>query len=183
MTSDAALPTVTGLVFDLPHAPWIGDVMRLRAAYDPVRLRFPVEITVVGSSGLGWFSEGVPRRELADRIQVLAKAFSPFCFRFSGVTCFPGSKLYYMAPADDAPFHSFQRRIASCGLRFEPTSYSYTPHCTIAELSHAASGSRHNELMECPVPDHEIQIESVSIYTLDTEAQKCYQHERIALGF
>jgi 2'-5' RNA ligase len=156
--------------------------MRLRAAYDPVRLRFPVEITVVGSSGLGWFSEDIPRRELAHKIKAIAKAFSPFRFRFNGVTRFPGSAVYYMEPADGAPFHDFQGRIAACGLSFESTPYSYTPHCTIAELSHDVARSAHNELMDCLVPEHDIQVESVSIYTLETEAQKCYQHDRIVLG-
>jgi 2'-5' RNA ligase len=176
------LTTVTGLVFDLPHAPWIGDVMRLRAAYDSGRLRFPVEVTVVGSSGLGWFAEGIPRRELANKVQATAMAFSPFRFRFSGVTYFPGSTVYYLAPADAAPFHDFQRRLAASSLSFQPTPYSFTPHCTIAELSVDVASSARKELMAFEVPDYDILVESVSIYTLETEAQNCYQHERIALG-
>jgi hypothetical protein len=176
------LPTVTCLVFDLPYAPWIGDVLRLRAAHDPARLRLPVEITVVGSSGLGPFCEGVARGQLSDKIRVIARAFSPFCFRFAGVACFPGSSVYYMAPHDSAPFHDFQRRIAACGLSFEPTPYRYTPHCTIAELPHSAPRSCHTEINACPVPDHEIRVASVSIYTFDAEALQCYQHESIALG-
>ena len=156
--------------------------MRLRAKYDTARLRFPVEITVVGSSGLGCFSQGISRRELAHKIQVVAKGFSPFCFRFSGVACFPGSKVYYMAPDDGTPFHDFQRRIAACGLSFEPTPYRYTPHCTIAELSHDVATSAHKEMMEFLVPDHQIQVDSVSIYTVNTGGKQCFQHERIALG-
>jgi hypothetical protein len=176
------LPTVTGLVFDLPHAPWIGDVMRLRASYDSVRLRFPIEITVVGSSGLGWFSAGISRRELVHKVQAIARAFSPFRFRFGSVGCFPGSTVYYMAPADAAPFHEFQRRLAAGDLKFQPTPYSFTPHCTIVELSQDVPSSAHKELMEFRLPEHDIHVESVSIYTLETEAQKCYQHERIVLG-
>jgi 2'-5' RNA ligase len=160
----------------------MGDVMRLRAAYDPVRLRFPVEITVVGSSGLGWFSQDIPRRELANKVQVIARAFPPFRFRFSGVTCFPGSTVYYLAPSDAAPFHDFQCRLAACGLSFQPTPYSFTPHCTIAELPVDAPASARKEMEEFRVPEHDIHVESVSIYTLETETQRCYQHERIALG-
>jgi 2'-5' RNA ligase len=176
------LPTVTGLVFDLPHAPWIGDVMRLRASYDSVRLRFPVEITVVGSSGLGWISGEISCSELAHKVQAIARAFSPFRFRFGNVACFPGSTVYYMAPADPEPFHDFQGRLAASDLRFQPTPYTFTPHCTLVELSHDAPGSVHRELMEFRVPEHHIHVGSVSIYTLEIEAQKCYQHERIALG-
>ena len=176
------LSTVTGLVFDLPHAPWVGDVMRLRAAYDPVRLRFPVEITVVGSSGLGWFSDGISRIQLAREIRAIAKAFSPIHFRFNCVACFPGSAVYHMAPADGSPFHEFQRRIAVCGLSFEPTPYSDAPHCTIAEVSRDVASSAHGDLMDFRVPQHDIQVASVSIFTLETDARKCCQHERIGLG-
>ena len=147
-----------------------------------MRLRFPVEITVVGSSGLGWFSEGILRTQLAREIQVIAKASSPIQFRFNRVACFPGSTVYYLVPADGSPFHEFQRRIAVCGLGFAPNPYSYTPHCTIAELSRDVARSAHDDLMDFPVPQHDIQVASVSIFTLETDARKCYQHERIDLG-
>jgi 2'-5' RNA ligase len=173
---------VTGLVFDLPLAPWVGDVMRLRAAYDPARLRFPVEITVVGSSGLGWFAPEIPRRELVQKVQAVAQAFSSFRFRFGGVTFFPGSSVYYLAPAEAGPFHDFQDRLAASGLSFQPTPYSFTPHCTIAQLPSDVPSGASNELMGFPVPGHDIHVESVSIYTLENEAQKCYQHARIALA-
>jgi len=173
---------VTGLVFDLPHAPWMGDVLRLRAAYDPVRLRFPIEITVVGSSGLGWFSPPVAREELARKVREIAKTFAPFAFRFAGVKRFPGSNVYYLAPSDEAPFHAFQAKLASSGLSFEPTPYRYVPHCTIADIPVDAAAPVHEELMQCPVPGNEIEVASVSFYSVERETQLCHQHERISLG-
>lgn len=174
--------TVTGLVFDLPHAPWMAEVLHYRAVYDSARLRFPIEITVVGSSGLGWFSPAVSNETLVRTVQRVAKGFSPFKFRFGGVARFPNSNVYYLVPSDDAPFHDFQRRIAAYGFGFEATPFRYTPHCTIAAPSDDVSDKAHNELMAFPVPDHEIQAASVSFYTVETESQSCYQHERIALG-
>lgn len=76
----------------------------------------------------------------------------------------------------------FQSKIAACGLLFEATPYTYTPHCTIAVPSDDLSDNAHNALMAFPVPDHEIRVPSVSFYTVETESQRCYQHERIALG-
>ena len=90
--------------------------------------------------------------------------------------------MYYLAPSDNKPFHHFQSEIAACGLSFEATPYGYTTHCTIAALSNDVSDNAHAELMACPVPDHEIQIASVSFYTVESESQRCYQHERVALG-
>lgn len=173
--------TVTGLVFDLPHAPWMGDVMRLRAAYDPARLRFPIEITVVGSSGLGWFSASIAHESLVNKVSAVARTFAPFVFRFRGVTCFPNSNVYYLQPMDDKPFRAFQANLAATDLSFEPTPYSYVPHCTIAEAPRDSTSAR-DDFMRHPVPDHDIQVTSVSFYSVDREGQRCYQHERVALG-
>jgi hypothetical protein len=176
------LRIVTGLVFDLPHAPWMGDVMRLRAAYDLVRLRFPIEITVVGSSGLGWFSLPVAREALVHKVREVARTFSPFTFRFGSLKRFPSSNVYYLQPLDDKPFHAFQATLAATNLSFEPTPYRYVPHCTVAEVSGDVATTAHEQLMQCPVPDHDIHVTSVSFYTVDRETQRCHQHERVALG-
>ena len=156
--------------------------MRLRAAHDPMRLGFPIEITVAGSSGLGWFSPSIAHEELVRKVRAVAKAFSPFAFRFGGVDCFPGSNVYYLKPVEDKPFRAFQARLAATDLTFEPTPYRYVPHCTIAQAPRDSAASVGDELARCPVPDHDIQVASVSFYTMDREAQRCYQHERIGLG-
>lgn len=156
--------------------------MRLRAAYDRVRLRFPIEITVVGSSGLGWFSLPAAREALAHKVREVARTFSPFTFRFGGLKRFPSSNVYYLEPLDGKPFHAFQERLAATDLRFEVTPYRYVPHCTIADLSGDAAPTAHEDLMRCPVPDHDIYVTSVSFYTVDRETQRCHQHERVALG-
>lgn len=156
--------------------------MRLRAAHDPMRLRFPIEITVVGSSGLGWFSPSIARAELVREVRAAAKAFAPFAFRFGSVECFPDSNVYYLQPVQDKPFRAFQARLAATGLSFEPTPYRYVPHCTIAEAPRDGAASVRDELARCPVPDHDIRVASVSFYTMDRKAQRCYQHERVDLG-
>lgn len=156
--------------------------MRLRAIYDRVRLGFPIEITVVGSSGLGWFSPSIEHETLVCKVREAARGFAPFRLRFGTVNCFPGSNVYYLQPVDEIPFRTFQARIAASGLSFEPIPYDYVPHCTIAEVPETRGTNAREELMQCPVPDHEIQITSVSFYTVDRQTQRCYQQERVALG-
>jgi hypothetical protein len=117
---------VTGLSFDLPQARWMDQIQRLRVRHDPARLKFPIEITVVGSSG--------------------------------------------------------QRRLANCGLRFEPSPYDYVPHCTIAILPADAAAAVHAEVRACPVPLHNIEVSSVSFWSVDHSLQIARQGERIALG-
>ena len=173
---------VTGLVFDLPRAAWMGTVVRLRERHEPARLRFPIEITVAGSSGLGWFSERQTSVELVKRVAQVAQGFPPFAFRFASVERFPDSGVYYLAPHDDAAFHEFQRRLANCGLRFAPTPYDYVPHCTIAILAADADAGAHAEVRACPVPADNIEVSSVSFWSVDQAKQLVQQGERIALG-
>ena len=171
---------VAGLVFDLPNGRWMDDVLRLRSLYDPVRLRFPIEITVAGSSGLGWFSDG--QHDLVQKVGGIARGFAPFAFRFAKVERFPESNVYYLAPGDGSPFHEFQSRLAGCGLRFESTPYAYVPHCTIAILAQDAPVEAHAEVRACPVPAGDIQVLSVSFWSVDREQQLAQRGECIGLG-
>src|SRR5258705_12482992 len=96
---------VTGLVFDLPDAAWVTEIRRLRAAYDRDRLNFPVEITVVGSSGLGWFSPVQSSEFIVEQVRKLAHERSPFQCAFASVEVFAASQVHYLALKDEAPFH------------------------------------------------------------------------------
>ena len=176
------MTAVTGLVFDLPRAAWMDDVERLRARHEPARLRFPIEITVVGSSGLGWFSDGQSKEELSGRVAGIAGRFAPFSFQFEKVARFPDSSVYYLAARDDFHFHEFQRRLAGCGLRFEPTQYAYVPHCTVAILAPDATAEAHAEVKACAVPVGELQVSSVSFWSVDRARGVAQKGECIALG-
>lgn len=172
---------VTGLVFDLPHGPWMADVLRLRSKYEPARLRFPIEITVVGSSGLGWFSPRHDNAQLVRHVEDVAAKCAPFSFHFESVRCFPGSSVYYLSPREAKPFVEFQEELRACGLGYETTPFAYAPHCTIVNLANV-NGDGHAEVMSCPVPHREISVTSVSFYTVDLQANCCYQRERVSLG-
>jgi len=173
---------VTGLVFDLPHGRWMDDVLRLRSLNEPVRLQFPIEITVVGSSGLGWFAEGQAKSNLMRRVGEVARGFAPFSFQFDKVVRFPDSGVYYFAPHDASHFHDFQLRLADCELRFEPAAFSYVPHCTIAVLARDPSSEAHAEVLACPVPADDIRVSSVSFWSVDRSKQEARRGECISFG-
>jgi hypothetical protein len=176
------LQTPTGLVFDLPHSTWMAAVLKLRANFDPLRLGFPIEITVVGSSGLGWFSPENDARAVLSVVQGIAAATAPFSFAFESVKRFPDSNVYYLAPDDASAFHAFQRELAQSGLRYEKTPFEYVPHCTIAILSHDAGEDAHRHTAACAVPPDRIRISSVSFYAVDFARSVCQQWDRVPLG-
>jgi 2'-5' RNA ligase len=149
--------------------------------YEPTRLGFPVEITVVGSSGLGWFTSTQDKATLLRHVGEVARTFPPFTFRFEKVSCFPGTTVYHLSPRESAPFVEFQRKLKDCGLSYEPTPFAYTPHCTIVILTDANEDA-HAEIMACPIPVLDIRVASVSFYAVDALSNECHQQERLVLG-
>jgi hypothetical protein len=47
----------TYIVLDIPSTTWVQEVISLREKYNPERANLPVEITIIGSSGIGVFDE------------------------------------------------------------------------------------------------------------------------------
>jgi 2'-5' RNA ligase len=168
-------------VFDLPDDEWTTEVRRLRAAYDPDRVSFPVEITVAGSSGLGWFSPTQSPQFIAKHVRALAQDWPRFACAFGGVEVFPASQVYYLALEDEAPFHEFQESLAGSVLEFEPTPFAYKPHCTLVRLS-ADAVTAQAALLAFPVPAGRIIISSVSLYSVDLAKNACRFVDRFALG-
>jgi 2'-5' RNA ligase len=172
---------VTGLVFDLPDAAWTTEIRRLRAAYDRDRVGFPVEITVAGSSGLGWFSSAHSAEFIVDELEKIAMKSRPFQCAFAGIELFPASQVYYLALKDEKPFHAFQRSLAASELRFKPTPFAYKPHCTIVRLP-AEAATALADLADFPVPQASVTISSVGLYSVDLFKNECRFVKRIPLG-
>lgn len=172
---------VTGLVFDLPDEAWTTEVRHLRAAYDHERMSFPVEITVAGSSGLGWFSPEQSPESIGTHVREISRRFSPFRCAFIGVGVFPAPQVHYLALEDETRFHEFQRALAASALRFEPTPFAYKPHCTIARLRRDDAEAQ-AALAGFSVPRGRITISSVSLYSVNFANNACNLIERFPLG-
>ena len=173
---------VLGLVFDLPEAKWMVEVRRMRVAYDSARALFPIEITVVGSSGLGWFSPGQTPEAITEHVRRIAKGVPPFVCPFLRVEAFPKSRVYYLALANEEPFRSFQRALAASPLHFEDTEFAYKPHCTIAALSEMAPAAAHAELAAFPIPAAGATISMLSLYAVNFSTNRCRHVDRLPLG-
>jgi 2'-5' RNA ligase len=172
---------VTGLVFDLPNEAWTAEVRRLRAAYDHDRTSFPIEITVAGSSGLGWFSPNQSLELIVNHVREFAQKRSPFRCAFAGVEVFPASQVHYLALEDETPFHEFQRSLAASALQFEPTPFAYKPHCTIVRLR-ADDATAQAELSRFSVPRDGVTISSVSLYSVNLAKNASHFIKRFPLG-
>lgn len=171
----------TGLVFDLPHGSWMANILKLRSKYEPSRLKFPIEITAVGSSGLGWFSPTNKADTVLKEVRRFATETPAFSFSFKGVERFPSTNVYYLSIREPDPFHAFHRKFVNSKLKFGKTPFDYAPHCAIAILPENASAAAHREVAACAVPRKKIKISSVSIYSVSFERGECKQELCIPL--
>jgi 2'-5' RNA ligase len=155
----------TYIDLDLPQS--VQDqVKSIRERYGSRLAILPVEITVIGSSGIGTFAEEqepITAFKLVDRV---ASMFAPIKTAFRRVTTFPNTGVFYYEPADPQPFIELQRKLVSTGLKFKESPFPFTPHCTIVKFDQP-SKELVNEIMSLPIPKEQFVLDTLSIYSLD----------------
>jgi len=155
----------TYIVLDMPQSV-CDQVKSIRERYGSRLAILPVKITVIGSSGIGTFSEEqepITAFELVDRV---ASMFAPIKTAFRRVTKFPNSGIFYYEPDDPQPFIELQRKLVSTGLKFKESPFPFTPHCTIVKFDQP-SKELVNEIMSLPVPKGQFMLDMLSIYSLN----------------
>jgi 2'-5' RNA ligase len=156
----------TFVVLNVPE-PVASKITLLRSQYQSWRVALPVEITLAGSSGIGVLRYHESEMDdICDKLDEIARISSPILTRFSSVTLFPGTRVFYYRPDDSTSFIEMQSKLIKSGLRFERSPIPFTPHCTIADLPTDAT-ELPDELKALALPDIEILLDTLSVYQLD----------------
>ena len=155
----------TYVVLDMPSPIW-EHVKTIRERYASPLTILPVEITVIGSSGVGTFQEVQEMDAAFDQIDSVAANFKPITAAFRRVTTFPNSGVFYYEPDDPQPFIKLQGEIVSTGLKFKESPFPFTPHCTIVKFDNPSKGLV-DEILSLPVPREPFMLDALSIYSLD----------------
>ncbi len=147
----------TFVILDVP-APIADQVKTIQQHYrDEVLCSIPVHITVTGSSGVGVFDPEQEVEEAFDVLDVIAAETAPIRASFGKVLRFPNTDIFALTLEDDVPFFSLHESVAKSGLRFMPSQFPFTPHCTIYSRS--------------PVPDVDaaelLSLQVLGEFTLD----------------
>jgi 2'-5' RNA ligase len=156
----------TYIVLDVPPSKWTEHILSVRCRLDAWRAELPVEVTITGSAGVGTFHEEQNQESAFRIIDALALEIAPIKTKFLSIKRFPNSSVFYFEPADSQPFINFQNRIAATGLKFKPTSLSYIPHCTIANLRNNSSDEAVNEIYSIPASE-KVLLEVLSFYAIN----------------
>jgi len=140
----------------------------------------PVEITIIGSSGVGVFEKDQDVLQAFKAIDELAAKTRPVVCSFRSVESFLGTRFFYYAPQEVQPFVDIQRSIVATGLKFTRSPFPFTPHCTIVGLAENATEEATSVVASLPVPKEEIFLDTLSVYSLNGMA--CRLLHRVGLG-
>lgn len=149
------------VVLDIPE-PVASAVTAARQRFSPMRAEYPVEVGVAGSSGVGPIDADQDEGRVFAALAEVAASTSPFEVRFDGVRKFEGTELYYLAPANRAPFDELHSRLATCGIRFHDSAHPYNPHCTISGIE--LDEPQRNELRALRI-DEPFIINRLAVYS------------------
>jgi 2'-5' RNA ligase len=161
------------IVLDLP-AGIAGDVATLRRKADPNFPPLPAEITVTGSSGVGPLYPDQSIDSVFRSFDTVAAQAGGIETAFCAIGRFAGSPILYLEPRDAAPFKALHDSLRASGIRFGPSPYPYTPHCTIR--SHGAGCPDSSELvrvLSLPFPMQCFRLDTLSLYEIDSEKREC----------
>lgn len=137
----------------------------MRDRFDPVLAELPVEITVVGSSGIGTLAKDQDETEVFRIVDRLAKRIPQFLTSFKRVARFPQTDVFYLAPDHPEKFFDIQKAITATDIRFDESPFPYTPHCTIRQVG-KVSDEDGQALLSLEPPKQEFSLDVLSVYEL-----------------
>ncbi|MBR2427967.1 MAG: 2'-5' RNA ligase family protein [Lentisphaeria bacterium] len=157
------------IVLNIP-SPMAEVIQSLRAKYDVRRASLPAEITLTGSSGTGLIEPGQDIEMIAAEMNRVAKTLQPFTAQFSKLERFPNTDIYFLTLNDDTMFNHARLALENTAIRFQPTPYPYTAHCTL-KLRSEPTDAELLEMFFMDVPKTPFQLSQMSLYSLpDTES-------------
>ncbi len=152
------------IVVEIPE-PIRSQIRSIRESLGTITAKMPVEITVAGSSGLGYIPPGRDLSKIICEIDRIASGFDAFEVSFSEIGLFPNSFVFYLAPSDRNPFDSLHRALWGSSIPFSESPYPFIPHCTLRD-GKALDKEEMNGIFAIPFPEESFLIDSISIYDL-----------------
>jgi len=111
-----------------------GDVIPLvtgfRRRFNPDRITWPVDITIIGSSGIGTIKEGQNLSKIIDLLTPIIEKYSFNTVEFISVSRFPNTGIFYLEPKAE-PFNLLHNEVVKSGILFNHNEWPYNPHCTL----------------------------------------------------
>ena len=111
-----------GIVVEIPE-PIRSQIQSIRESLGTITAKMAVEITVAGSSGLGYIPPGKDLSKIICEIDRIASEIDAFEVSFSEIGLFPNSFVFYLTPSDRNPFDSLHRALCVSSIPFPRESF------------------------------------------------------------
>jgi 2'-5' RNA ligase len=89
-------------------------------------------VTLVGSSGVGPIPSGTPGARLRELVEPIATTTEPLTLEFGRPVRFMQTDIIVLPLDPHGALRALHERIATCGLRFDPARFPFSPHCTLS---------------------------------------------------
>ncbi len=149
------------IILKIPE-PFSSEITRLRLKYDSKTARLPVEIAVLGSSGVGPIKPDNNAGEIIASIKGIVSKISKFEFSFGRIAVFPKSNIYYLEPENRKPFDDIHAGLKNLGLDCFSIKFPFNPHCTISAES-ILNEVQKNEIFREAFPRQKIVLDKISL--------------------
>lgn len=159
------------IVAEIPE-PVRSAVQTLRDEFASATAKLPVEITLVGSSGVGPIPVGTDLSLIATEMARIFAIVPPFEVSFAGFRVFPGTSLVYLCPTDRTPFDNIHETLRYSNIPFSQSAFPYNPHCTMRSGA-ALPVNEVNLMCQRDFPTSPFLIEVVSLYDLNRDTLEC----------
>ena len=153
-----------GIVVEIPE-PTRSRIQSIRDSLGTVSAKLPVEITVAGSSGLGYIPIGTDLSNIISEIDRIFTEHIPFEVSFSEIRSFPNTFCFYLAPLVRTSFDAIHRALQMSSIPFTDSPFPYTPHCTLRDGKSLTQVEVDN-ILSIPFPKEPFLIDTISVYDI-----------------
>ena len=150
------------ILAELPSS--IGERLRaINRRYDPKLARYkPPHITLTGSSGVGPIPPSVTVKELRAAVEPIARMTVPLTLSFQPPQRFMQTNIVILPIDPHGPIRVLHDRLASSGLPFTRSRYTFSPHATLSLYPSRDSKSL-RELLDVRIPEPFV-VDAIQLY-------------------
>ena len=158
------------VVAEIPE-PIRSEIQALRESFGTSTALLPVEITLLGSSGVGPIPAGTPIRVIKEQIDLLFAPIAPWNVSFAEIRAFPNTAIAYLAPVDRNCFDRIHAILRASAIPHTESAFSFNPHCSLR--SGAATPEELLRVLKHSFPVEPFRIDTISVYDFDSSAVHC----------
>lgn len=158
------------VVAEIPE-PVRSEIQDMRDALGTPTARLPVEITLLGSSGVGPIPTGTSIESILFEVESVFSSVEPWEVAFSEIRVFPNTSIAYLAPVARDSFDHVHSLLCDSSLPRSGSLFPYNPHCSLR--SGSATKDEISDILSRDFPRASFMIDTISVYDFDNEAVQC----------